>query len=616
MPGIAGLVTRLPRHEAEPRLRSMVQVLNHQSFYETGTWIDESLGVYVGWTARRGSFCANMPLLNETGQTVLVFSGEEFPDPSTRTQLKSKGHEFQPRDASYLVHVYEEDAQFPANLNGRFHGLLIDKAKGTVLLFNDRYGMQRVYVHQSEDAFYFAAEAKAILQVCPELRTIDPKGFGELVTCGCVLENRTVFRDVHVLPPGSAWTFLGGERGSRTSYFQPRDWEQQDSLDTESYYQELKHVFAKNLPRYLASDESIGMSLTGGLDSRLIMSWGKSPAGSLPCFSFGGIYRDCRDVTVARQVAKICDQPYSVIEVGDEFLSQFSKYAERTVYLSDGCADVTRAADLYANEKARSIAPVRMTGNYGSEVLRRTQPRRPMEPTPAFKPAPPPPGLFSRDLDLYAESAVETYGRVYNTHPTSFAVFRQAPWHHYGLLALEQTQLTLRSPFLDNDFVRTVYRAPYSTLTNSQTALRLISEGNAELGRLRTDRGFGGDSGPLINALARTYLEFTFKAEYAYDYGMPPFLAKIDHAFSVLHLERLFLGRHKFAHYRIWYRDKLCDYLRSTLLDPRSLSRPFIEGQAVQRIVSSHLRGSENHTDEIHKLLTLELIYRLFIDAD
>ena len=37
------------------------------------------------------------------------------------------------------------------------------------MLFNDRYGMQRIYYHQSKDAFYFAAEAKAILAVRPEL---------------------------------------------------------------------------------------------------------------------------------------------------------------------------------------------------------------------------------------------------------------------------------------------------------------------------------------------------------------------------------------------------------------------------------------------------------------
>ena len=67
--------------------------------------------------------------------------------------------------------------------------------------------MHRIYYHESKDAFYFAAEAKAILAVRPELRRMDPQGLGEFVACGSVLENRTLFEGIHVLPPASAWVF-------------------------------------------------------------------------------------------------------------------------------------------------------------------------------------------------------------------------------------------------------------------------------------------------------------------------------------------------------------------------------------------------------------------------
>ena len=72
-------------------------------------------------------------------------------------------------------------------------------------------------------------------------------------------------------------------------------------------------------------------------------------------------------------------------------------------------------------------------------------------------------------------------------------------------------------------------------------------------------------------------LEFSFKAEYAYDMGMPQWLARIDHAFSFLGWERLFLDRHKVFHFRVWYRDYLAGYVREILLDPRTLSRPYLE---------------------------------------
>jgi asparagine synthase (glutamine-hydrolysing) len=200
-----------------------------------------------------------MPLENERKDVALAFSGEEFPDPGTALRLKEQGHEFDVNGPSYVVHLYEEDSSFPAGLNGRFHGFLADRNRGTALLFNDRYGMHRMYYHESRDAFYFAAEAKAILAVRPELRRMDPRGLGEFVACGAVLENRTLFDGIHILPPASAWVFHNGSLERKGSYFHPREWEGQEKLDPESYYRELQGIFTRNLRRYFSGGERIGM---------------------------------------------------------------------------------------------------------------------------------------------------------------------------------------------------------------------------------------------------------------------------------------------------------------------------------------------------------------------
>src|SRR6266478_5347890 len=579
MPGIVGLITKMPRGRAEAKLLQMVEAIRHESFYSTGTWIHEPLGVYVGWSVRRNSFSDGMPLCDERGDISLIFSGEEYPEPETARQLKGRGHSLDTEGSAYLVHLYEEDPTFPAGLNGIFHGLLTDRARGTATLFNDRYGLHRIYYHESKEALYFAAEAKAILAVRPELRTTDPRALGEFVSCGCVLENRTLFKDIEALPPASAWVFRDGCLQQKSTYFQPLEWEGQAPLEPEVYYQELRAVFSRNLPRYFNGRERIGMSLTGGLDTRMIMAWHKSPPGSLPCYSFGGMFRECQDVLLARQVARTSGQPFEVIPVEKEFLSRFPYYAERTVYLTDGCANVSRSSDLYVNERAAQIAPVRMTGNYGGEILRQLR---------AFKPVEPTPGLFRPEFLSHVQAAQRTYAGLVKGHALSFIAFRQAPWHHYGLLALEQTQLSLRSPYLDNDLVRTAFRAPDSAFAkndifeNSKDCSRLISDGSAALGRVRTDRGLAGESGTLFSAISRSWLEFTFRAEYAYDYGMPQSVARIDHLLSRFHLERLFLGRHKFNHFRVWYRDALSEYVREMLFDARTLSRPNLDRSRVE----------------------------------
>ena len=62
MPGIVGLITRMPPAQAKAQLQRMVATLRHDPAYDTGAWVDESFGIYVGWSVRRGSFADGMPL--------------------------------------------------------------------------------------------------------------------------------------------------------------------------------------------------------------------------------------------------------------------------------------------------------------------------------------------------------------------------------------------------------------------------------------------------------------------------------------------------------------------------------------------------------------------------
>ena len=113
MPGIVGFISRMPRHKAERELSRMLETLRHESFYVAGTLTNESLGVYVGWALRKISFSDGMPVYNEQGTLVLVFSGEEFPEPGTKQRLEGAGPPTGGKGPSYLVHLYEEDPSFP-----------------------------------------------------------------------------------------------------------------------------------------------------------------------------------------------------------------------------------------------------------------------------------------------------------------------------------------------------------------------------------------------------------------------------------------------------------------------------------------------------------------------
>ena len=130
---------------AEEEVLQMVAAQRHESFYTHGVWKDETLGVYIGWTAHPNSFASGMPVTNERGDVSLVFSGEEYPDPGIAQDLRDRGHSFGVEDASCFVHLYEENPAFVAGLNGMFHGLLADRQRGIATLFNDRYGMHKIF---------------------------------------------------------------------------------------------------------------------------------------------------------------------------------------------------------------------------------------------------------------------------------------------------------------------------------------------------------------------------------------------------------------------------------------------------------------------------------------
>lgn len=606
MPGLVGIITRKPREVASAELRRMVAAMHHEPFYQSGTWIDADLGVFAGWVDLEDASPQPAPQVNETGDRILIFSGSDFPEPGTSQRLRERGHQVVEGNLAHLVHVAEEDAEFPEGLNGQFHGLLIDRRRQTALLFNDRYAARRLYIHQASDGFYFAAEAKALLAVKPELRRVNEQGLAEWVSCGCPLEDRTLFREIAVLPWAAAWVFRYGQLESRGQYFSLDDWVEQDPLDPEAYYQAMRQAFAANLPRYFPDGDRIGMSLTGGLDTRIIMAMHRASPGSLPCYTFGSGFQECRDVRIARKIARICGQPYHVIPVAGEFLKTFAEHAEKTVYITDGCADVKLSPGLYANRCAREFAPVRMTGNFGDEMVRRWV---------VFHPSPSPDAVFDNGFAAQVADAAKTYARSMGSLKPAHAAIRQISWFFHAMMSMERSQIQVRSPFLDNQLIRTACRGDGTVLPANDVRVRMIRDSDARLSRIRTDLGYGGRGGKLATTYWYLFHRATMRAEYAFENGDPPWLARFDRRFLGGSLERRFVGLHKFTHFARWYRESLADYLRQMLLDPRTLKRPYLNPRAVEAAVEGHLKGESNHTPAINKLLTLEYFHRLFVDA-
>lgn len=607
MPGIAGIIETRPRNENRAALQIMVDSMNHESFYTSGILANERLGLWAGWTGLKGAFSDCMPVWNENKDICLIFSGEDFTDPAEVLSLKSRGHQFEEGNASYLVHMYEEKGiGFLERLNGWFSGVVVDLRENRIFLFNDRYGINRIYYHQNANGFYFASEAKALLKVLPELRQLDIESLGEFFSCGCVLQNRSFFKGMSLIQGGSLWIFSPGKPARKEAWFKKELWEEQPQLSGKEYYEKLEATWTRLLPRYFRGPGNAALSLTGGLDSRMILACAPRPPGTLPCFTFSGMYRECADASISRKVAQACRQPHETIPLDRAYLREFPSLMARTIYLSDGTLDASGTADLFVQRRAREIAPVRVTGLNGGELLRRIV---------MFKPWSPCPELLAPAFAGQVQTAAGTYAKERQDHLLSFIMFKQAPWHLHARLGLERSQITIRTPYFDNELVALAYQAP-PELINYEPALRLIAAGTPALKNIGTDRARLLKSVPGLTKIQHAFQEFTFKAEYAYDYGMPQWLAKADHLVSPLHLERLFLGRHKFYHFRVWFRDEISKYLKDVLLDARSRGRPYLNGPFLEKMVKGHTGGHANYTSEIQRVLTAELLQRQLIEQN
>lgn len=596
MPGITGMIAKGPRARYENDLKIMVECMKHEPFYNSGHYVNETLGVYAGWVCHPNSFADCMPLMNREKNLVLLFAGEHFSDAVEGAS---------PTAAEVLEQYEREGEGVLRQLNGWFCGLLIDLKVGKVLLFNDRYGMQRLHYYEDGDRFLFGSEAKSLLKVAPKLRQLDLRGVGELISCNCVLAHRTIFSRVSLLPGGAAWSWDKAGHHAKKTYFSPSEWEGLDPLDENTFLARLAETVKVVIPRYFREKGRIGMSLTGGLDSRMIMACLNLAPGELPCYTFGG-KKDMLDITIARQVAEACDQTYSVLRLDPSFFADFPSLAQKTVYLTDGNVDVSSAHDMFFNKAARSIAPIRITGKFGSEVVR----DHTMFNADLYQG-----NLFVPEMRAEINRGVDTLVEVKKGHQLSVALFKDFPWREFNKIVIEQSQSVFRSPYMDNDLAALMYRAPAGVRSSNQPQRDIIRNGNPKLRAIISDRGYGDQTNPLVAKAIELYYYVIFKTDYTYLYAMPHWLTRLDTWLMAITGGKQFFGLQKFEYYRIWYRQELSKYVKDILLDPRTLNRPYFDRKTLVRMVETHTRGSHNYANEITKAISLELIQRNFIEA-
>ncbi len=595
MPGIACIFARSPSPVYARQAQTMVAAMRHAPECTSDTVCVPDIGVYAGFVAYEGSFAERQSAPLPGSPTRLLFCGECFPPPGTDAEALLSGQ-------------YARDGdRFVAALNGLFACLLIDRSRRRALLFNDRYGSERLYAAERDDALYVASEAKALLAVLPELRAFDDEGVAQFLAFGSTFDGHTLFRGLTLLPGGTLCQLEAGAPVQRRRYFTPAEWEALPPLTPTEFEAGLAQSLQRVLPSYLRADRAVGVSLTGGLDTRMIMAClppaahrGDTPHCAYTYAGEGG--ERLLDLTIARRVATLCRVPHHTVRIGTDFLRTFEQQLDRTVYVTDGCAGPLCAHEIFLSEQARRIAPIRLTGNYGSEILRSMS---------TFKRTGPRDEVLSPE---FARKVHEVLARrqLDTVHPVTHAAFREVPLHLFGNLAAGRSQLTVRSPYLDNEIVALAYRAPEPSRRDAKAALQLIGLGDPALARIPTDRGLCAGQRPLVRLAHHATRELEFKLDYWHRDGLPRCLTPMGPLLDALARQGL-LGRHKFLAYRSWFRTELADFARQAVSDAAAHARPWWNPRSLAQLVRRHVAGQDNHLPELHAVLTLEAVHRTLL---
>jgi asparagine synthase (glutamine-hydrolysing) len=197
-------------------------------------------------------------------------------------------------------------------------------------------------------------------------------------------------------------------------------------------------------------------------------------------------------------------------------------------------------------------------------------------------------------------------------HPVTFAAFREIPSSLVGTLLAARSQISFRTPYLDNELVALAYRAPLGYRRSPLPALRLIENVHAKLGRIPTDRGhIGTRRGPAWR-FRRALAELTFKLDYLHKEGLPSALSGFEPLLNLLSATGV-LGKHKFLAYRSWFRRELSSSVQDVLTDRATRELPFINPLFLEQMVRDHKDGRKNYVNEINAVLSLESINRVLL---
>lgn len=280
---------------------SMADSIAHRGPDDSGTYIDGPIGLGHRRLSIVDLAAGHQPMSNEDGAVRIVFNGEIYNHEGLRPALEGAGHKYHSRsDTETIVHLYEQHgAQAPKFLRGMFAFAIWDARDRSLFLARDHSGIKPLYYALLADGtLIFASEIKALFASGLLEPTANADVLEEYLSTGHVAGERTLLQDVRKLLPGRSLRWRDGRVQIETYWDVSTPGQHGVLASSEARGGSLAETanefwerFRDSVQSQLMSDVPLGVFLSGGLDSSLIVA-AMREAGVPAIQSFSVGYRE------------------------------------------------------------------------------------------------------------------------------------------------------------------------------------------------------------------------------------------------------------------------------------------------------------------------------------
>jgi asparagine synthase (glutamine-hydrolysing) len=279
MCGIAGIISKNTADISIGKLKKMTDAIAHRGPDGEGQWVSDNGEVGLGH--RRLSIIdlsleANQPM-HYMDRYSIVYNGEIYNYIELREQLLKQGYSFKTSsDTEVLMALYDRDKEKCLQLlDGMFSFVLYDEKEKSVFIARDRFGEKPFYYSFFKGSFYFGSEMKAlwaggIPKEYNNRMLFNYLAYGYLKNPEDIQE--TFFKDIFSFPHSSYTTYKVGDTSlSINKYWDIDILKTNETIKLEDAKAQFYELMFNSVKLRLRSDVPVGSSLSGGLDSSLIV---------------------------------------------------------------------------------------------------------------------------------------------------------------------------------------------------------------------------------------------------------------------------------------------------------------------------------------------------------